>query len=332
MRRFYMILFGLITAITAPLSAGKFFVKVGGGAGYDTNPMLSLSSAGGIFGTAHLFAEGLTGEKPYEVYGSADITGVLNTNYVLLDSEGTIGIVYNPSLFTILRALLSYRYQVDINNAIKAMFDLRHDLGSIFTGHAGYEYDSAYTLAGIPHESVFSHKLIIGGNMDFFRIGYFDFEFNYMQRNYFQLTIASNTLKNDLLKGSLLFSIYLDYSLTLKLGYGISRYISSGNTLIVYSTTNQIIRYNTGWKQSAVLGLEWNPAPEYQLSLIGLVEYSSMDIPQKGELVYSAGILNSIYLTPSWKIEIPLTYSARKSELVPEFERIRAAIEIYFLY
>ena len=332
MRRFYILLFVLFTAMPAILSAGKFFVKAGAGAGYDTNPQLSIQAAGGFFGTAHIFVEGLTGEKPYEVYGAVDIFSVLDTNYVLIDGEGTIGVIYNPSLYTILRALLTYRYQMDINNAVKAVFDLRHDLSSFLTGHAGYEYDNAYTLANIPYESVFSHKLILGGNMDLFGIGYLDFEFNYLQRNYFQITIASNTLKNDLLKGSLLFTINVDYSLTLKFGYGLSRNISSVNSLIVYSTTNQIIRYNTGWKQTAVAGLEWNPAPEYRLSIFAMAEYSILDIPRKGETVYSAGILNSIYLTPSWKLEIPLTYTARKSDFIPEYERFRAGMEIYFLY
>ncbi|OHD54415.1 MAG: hypothetical protein A2Y33_04540 [Spirochaetes bacterium GWF1_51_8] len=322
-RPFILIAFIILFSVPAVTHAGKLFLKTGIGGGYDTY-------GGGIYGVFKLNAEGLTGDKPYEVFGAVNLLGTLTTNYALVDGEGTIGVFYTPSLYTVFHALVSYRYIFDIHNWIKATLDLKYDLGRQVTLHGQYKYISAVSLAAVLPDSYNNHLLTGGGSFDLSSYFTIDAEINYSLRDYFKISIGNKTLKNDQIKAGISFILYPDYGLTLKIGYAYLHNQSSETAFYNNTATNQSFLYNTADTHSGLFGLEWNLAQEFRLSILGQVNSISYAVPQKSDLTYFAGILLETYLSPSVKIEVPLGYSGCFGAVQASYDRIRGGIELYF--
>jgi hypothetical protein len=328
-----IIIIGLIlgSLIGANVLWGEsFFFKAGAGAGYDSNLFSDRDAIAGIMGTLKIQGEGIFGEEPLQFYGGLDLYAELNQYYTLLDGKAGAGLIIKPNIYSIIKAVGSYQYYMNVFGAVEAMAEFKGDLTPGLTGGVKYELRSQGSLSGSTNETYINHGFKAGVFFDITDFLLADISVNGGLRTYTEV-IPSAPLGNNMIGGTAAFILIPDYNTDIKAGYSFANYSSSRGGLTVFSTTNMLYTYNNATLHSVFAELDFEISLEWSVSLLGRVDFIYLPDAAKSETAYIAGIRTDIFIDPSVKLEIPVVFSGLASEVAENYNKLRVNFDINFL-
>jgi hypothetical protein len=323
------ILLGLFIGING-LWGESFFFKAGVGAGYDSNLFSDPDAIAGILGMINIQSEGVFGEEPLQFYGGLDIYGELNQYYMSLDGKAAAGLIIKPNIYSIIKAIGAYQYYMNVFGAVNASAEFKGDLTPGLTGGVTYELRSQSSLSGATNETYINHGVKVNAFMDITDFLLADISVNGGLRTYTDV-IPSAPLGNNMIGATMAFILVPDYNTDIKLGYTFSDYMSSRSGLTVFSTTNMLYTYNNAAVHTVFLELNYDISLEWSLTLMGRVDFITLNDIAKSETAYLAGVKTDIFIDPSVKLEIPLIFSGLTSEVIDNYNKLRVSFNINFL-
>ncbi|OHD55057.1 MAG: hypothetical protein A2Y33_14725 [Spirochaetes bacterium GWF1_51_8] len=325
-----IVLIGIIAAV--PVWADQGFLKAGIGAGFDSNIFGDGDNISGIIGNVKLAGEGVTDGELFKLHGGIAIDAEANPYYFLLDASAGAGMILTPDIYTLFRVNAGYNFRMYINHSLDIGLIIKRDLGTAITADLSYGYQPVFSLSGTSNESVLGHSvngglsIALADSLSVLAHG------GYGIRNYFELPYSGDILRNRNWAVECGILLLPDYDTSVKAAYSYTSYLSSSQSFTVYSTTNMLYLYNDAEVHSIALEAGLDIGFDVSFRLMGKIDFIRLIAVSQYETAYLAVLKTDIFLDPSWKMEIPITFSGMSGAVSQSYARLKAGVDIFYLF